>query len=191
MNRIIVSRCEIDTIQIKEEYEKLFKVPMINDIKADISGDYGELLILLLKNPSERNYENSEPEVPHVIEEVPEPIIVETPTLVKYASFNPSSDSEKLRKAMKGLGTDEKTIIEILGNRSNDQRQELKIVFKQMHGRDLLEDLRSELSGHFKDTIEALMMTPIEYDAYSFRKAIKGLGTDGDDFNNKTSITQF
>ena len=180
MNRIIVSRCEVDTIQIKEEYEKLFKVQMINDIKGDISGDYGDLLVILLKNPSERNYENNEPEVPHVIEEVPEPIIVETPTLVKYASFNPSSDSDKLRKAMKGLGTDEKTIIEILGNRSNEQRQELKIVFKQMHGRDLLEDLRSELSGHFKDTIEALMMTPIEYDAYSFRRAIKGLGTDGE-----------
>ena len=79
---------------------------------------------------------------------------------------------------MKGLGTDEKTIIEIIGARSNNQRQELKKSFQQMHGRNLIEDLHSELSGNLRETIEGLMMTPAEFDAHSFRKAIKGLGTD-------------
>ena len=78
------------------------------------------------------------------------------------------------------MGTDEKTIIEIIGKRSNSQRQELKTVFKQMHGRSLLEDLHSELSGHFREVIEGLMMTPLEFDARSFRKAVEGLGTDGE-----------
>ena len=48
-----------------------------------------------------------------------------------------------------------------------------------MHGRDLLKDLHSELSDHFRDAIEGLMMTPIEFDAYSYRRAVQGLGTDG------------
>jgi hypothetical protein len=77
-----------------------------------------------------------------------------------------------------GLGTDEKTIIEILGRRSNSQRQDLKTTFQQMYGRNLLNDLHSELSGSFRDTIEALMMTPSEFDAFSLRKAVQGLGTD-------------
>lgn len=178
LNRIIVSRCEIDTIQIKEEYVKLFKETMENDIQGDVSGDYGDLLSLLLKDPSQRVYENNEPEEEHVIEEVPEPEIEETPTLVKYEKFNPSSDSGKLRKAMKGLGTDEKAIIRVLGYRINEQRQEIVKTYKTELGRDLLKDLHSETSGSFRDTLESLMMTPIDYDAASYRKAIKGLGTD-------------
>ena len=151
---------------------------MESDIQGDVSGDYADLLSLLLKDPSQRVYENNEPEEEHVIEEVPEPVIEETPTLIKYERFNPSKDSDKLRKAMKGLGTDEKAIIRVLGYRINEQRQEIIRTYKTELGRDLLKDLHSETSGSFRETLESLMMTPIDYDAASYRKAIKGLGTD-------------
>lgn len=177
LNRIIVSRCEIDTIQIKEEYPKLFKATMEADVKSDVSGDYGKLLILLLKDPSERNFDTS-PEEEHVIEEVEEPHIEETPTLVKYENFNSESDSVKLRKAMEGMGTDEAQITRILGKRINEERQEIQHNFKGMLGRDLLKDLHSETSGSYRDTLESMMLTPLEYDVVSYRKAIKGLGTD-------------
>ena len=45
---------------------------------------------------------------------------------------------------------------------------------------DLIEDVKGDLSGHFLDTIKALLMAPAEYDAYQLRKAMKGLGTDED-----------
>ena len=38
---------------------------------------------------------------------------------------------------------------------------------------DLLQELKSALSGHFEDVIVALMMTPTEYDAYELRQALK------------------
>ena len=41
-------------------------------------------------------------------------------------SFNAEKDAEALRKAMKGLGTDEDAIIKIVCNRTNAQRQEIK-----------------------------------------------------------------
>lgn len=41
-----------------------------------------------------------------------------------------------------------------------------------------MKDLDSELSGDFKDTILALMMPPLDFDAYSLNKSMKGLGTD-------------
>lgn len=166
--------------QIKDEFKSLFNSPMDKEIKSDVSGDYGSLMLLLIKDPSERTYEGSSvPEEPHVIEQVEETPVEETPTLVECQGFNSNNDCERLRKAMKGLGTDEKTIIEIIGKRSSPQRQELKNVFKTMFGRDLVQDVHSELSGHFRDTIEGLLMTPDEFDAVSFRKAISGLGTDG------------
>ncbi len=178
LNRIVISRCEIDTVQIKIEYPLLFKSTMEKDISSDTSGDYSKLILLLLQDPKQRVYENTEPEEEHVIEEVEEPVVVETPTLTPAVNFNPASDSEKLRKAMKGLGTDEKALIAVLGNRSNSQRQELLSAFKSLLGRDLMKDIDSETSGSFRNTLQSLMMAPIEYDAVSYRNAIKGLGTD-------------
>jgi hypothetical protein len=99
-------------------------------------------------------------------------------TVTPAAGFNPEEDCNKLRKAMKGLGTDEKAIIDILSNRSNQQRQEIKLKFKTMFGRDLVSDLKSELSGKFEDVVVGAMMPLDEYDAYLLHHAIKGAGTD-------------
>lgn len=38
---------------------------------------------------------------------------------------------------------------------------------------DLLQELKSKLSGNFGQVILALMMTPIAYDAYELRNAVK------------------
>lgn len=99
-------------------------------------------------------------------------------TLKPSRNFNAEKDASTLRTAMKGFGTDEKAIINVLGNRSNEQRQLIKTQFKTMYGRDLIKDLKSELSGNFEDVILSLMMLPVEYDANELHKGIQGLGTD-------------
>lgn len=38
---------------------------------------------------------------------------------------------------------------------------------------DLIEELKSELSGHYLDACKGLLMAPVEFDAYQLRKAIK------------------
>lgn len=85
-----------------------------------------------------------------------------------------------LRKAMKGVGTDEDTLIKITLSYNKAQRQELKKAYKTCLGRDLLEDLHSELSGDFRTIMEGLYEDPITYDAKCLYKAMKGLGTDED-----------
>ncbi|GFO04273.1 Annexin [Plakobranchus ocellatus] len=99
-------------------------------------------------------------------------------TLKPYSNFNAEQDCQALRKAMKGFGTDEKVIIDILGNRSNDQRQNIKLMYKTCFGRDLVSDLKSELSSNFEDACVALMMRSDEFDAYELRRAMRGAGTD-------------
>ncbi|CAN0434943.1 unnamed protein product [Lampetra fluviatilis] len=99
-------------------------------------------------------------------------------TVRTACNFNAQDDAEVLRRAMKGLGTDERALIDIIVNRSNDQRQKIKLAFKTMYGKDLIRDLRSELSGNFEEIILALFMPTTYYDAWSLMKAIKGAGTD-------------
>ncbi|XP_065887191.1 annexin A7-like [Dysidea avara] len=99
-------------------------------------------------------------------------------TVKAAGNFNAEKDAEVLRKAMKGLGTDEKAIINVLAFRSCAQRQEIKLKFKSMYGRDLVKDLKSELGGNLEEVTLA-MMEPCElFDAKSLRKAMKGAGTD-------------
>ena len=70
-----------------------------------------------------------------------------------HSHFNAEEDAKALRKAMKGFGmstyyarlcacvcytytgTDEKAIINIVAYRSNEQRQQIKLKFKSIHGR--------------------------------------------------------
>ncbi|CAI9177658.1 unnamed protein product [Rangifer tarandus platyrhynchus] len=98
-------------------------------------------------------------------------------TIRPAANFDAMRDAEVLRKAMKGFGTDEQAIIDVVANRSNDQRQKIKAAFKTMYGKDLIKDLKSELSGNMEELILALFMPPTYYDAWSLRNAMKGAGT--------------
>ncbi|XP_051475889.1 annexin A7 isoform X2 [Apus apus] len=98
-------------------------------------------------------------------------------TIQAAPNFDAERDAEILRKAMKGFGTDEQAIINVVANRSNDQRQKIKAAFKTMYGKDLIKDLKSELSGNIEELILALFMPSTYYDAWSLRHAMKGAGT--------------
>ncbi|KAI1717325.1 annexin domain-containing protein [Ditylenchus destructor] len=100
-----------------------------------------------------------------------------TPTIKPNPNFNANHSAEMLRKAMKGFGCDKNKVVQALCVCNNWQRQEVIKQFKVMYGKDLISELKSELSGDFEDLIMALMETPARYDAQQLRKAMAGIGT--------------
>ncbi|KAG7322845.1 hypothetical protein KOW79_014191 [Hemibagrus wyckioides] len=99
-------------------------------------------------------------------------------TVSQASDFDPEIDAEKLRVAMKGTGTDEATIISILSHRTIAQRQKIKEAYKVSVGKNLEDDIKSELTGNFEKVVCGLLMPAPSYDAYELRSAIKGAGTD-------------
>ncbi|VDN19390.1 unnamed protein product [Dibothriocephalus latus] len=99
-------------------------------------------------------------------------------TVHSASYFNTHDDAATLERAMKGLGTDEQAIINLLSKRSVKQRQEIAETYKASYGKDLKDRLRSELSGHFRQAVLYSFYDMAHVNARACYKAIKGAGTD-------------
>jgi len=91
-----------------------------------------------------------------------------------------STWATQLRNAMKGLGTNEAALIEVLGPRTNEELQLIQKTYTSEIKRDLIKDIKDETSGHFEDALVSLITDRYELDAQLVDKAVKGLGTDED-----------
>uniref|UniRef100_A0AAY4A5D7 Annexin n=1 Tax=Denticeps clupeoides TaxID=299321 RepID=A0AAY4A5D7_9TELE len=170
--RIMVTRSEVDMLDIRKEFRRMFATSLHAMIKGDTAGDYRKSLVVFyeehLCNPAMSFY----------VTDMLLLTVHSLGTVKPYGAFNANDDANALQKAMKGLGTDEDTIMKLLTARSNVQRQQIKAAYKTLFGKDLVDHLKSELGGKFESLIVGLMTAPIAYDAELLRHAIKGAGTD-------------
>ncbi|XP_053152992.1 annexin A6 isoform X3 [Hemicordylus capensis] len=179
--RIMVSRSEIDMLDIREIFRTKYEKSLHHMIESDTSGEYKKALLKLCGGDDDAAGEffPEAAQVAYQMWELSAVAKVELKgTVHPAAGFNADADAKVLRKAMKGLGTDENAIIEVVTQRSNTQRQEIIQAYKSHFGRDLIADLKSEISGALAKLILGLMMTPAQYDAKQLKKAMQGAGTD-------------
>ncbi|XP_040827303.1 annexin A10 [Ochotona curzoniae] len=69
----------------------------------------------------------------------------------------PSYDAHELWHAMKGVGTDENCLIDILASRTNGEIFQMREAYSLQYNNNLQEDIYAETSGHFRDTLMNLI----------------------------------
>ncbi|KAL4204018.1 hypothetical protein AMTRI_Chr01g107600 [Amborella trichopoda] len=84
-----------------------------------------------------------------------------------------TDDSEKLREAFEGWGSDKKTIISILGHRNASQRKLIREAYAEIYKEDLCKRLEYELIRHFERAMLLWALDPAERDAVLANGALR------------------
>ncbi|XP_076718107.1 annexin A9 isoform X1 [Callospermophilus lateralis] len=94
-------------------------------------------------------------------------------TLRTFLSFSVDKDVQRLLKAITGQGVDCGAIVEVLTNRSREQRQLISRAFQERTQQDLLKSLQAALSGNLEKIVVALLQPAAQFDAQELRTALK------------------
>lgn len=86
--------------------------------------------------------------------------------------FDAGKDAEALHSATKGMGTDEKMVIQIMTSRTSEQRQDIRKAYLEKYEVNLMDELESELSGDFKDLLVDLLRLPWERELHALRASM-------------------
>ncbi|KAG8449838.1 hypothetical protein GDO86_016491, partial [Hymenochirus boettgeri] len=86
-------------------------------------------------------------------------------TIVGLLKTPASYDAQELQASMKGLGTDEATLSEILCTRSNEQLKEIQEIYRKEYKADLEKDIISDTSEPCTSLLLGLAMGKREKDA--------------------------
>jgi len=86
---------------------------------------------------------------------------------------------EQIHKACKGWGTNEDTLIRVLGSKSPSERFFINKRYQEVYGKDLDDLMKSECgSGDFGFALRLLAMPSDEADVQLLKKCVAGLGTN-------------
>ena len=106
------------------------------EIRKKYSAFYGKDLITRIKKDLSGNFED---------------------TVVGLFMTPPEYDAYCLYKAMKGLGTNEAVLIEIIGTRNNQEMQMIKDEFQKNYGKSLETWVKGDTSGNFRQLLIGLI----------------------------------
>ncbi|KAM5294490.1 annexin A9 isoform 2-T2 [Glossophaga mutica] len=101
-------------------------------------------------------------------------------TLRTFLSFSVDKDVQRLLRAIAGQGVDRTAIVDVLTNRSREQRQLISRAFQERTRQDLLQSLQAALSGNLERIVVALLRPAAHFDAQELRTALKDSGSTED-----------
>ncbi|XP_062962224.1 annexin A9 isoform X2 [Cynocephalus volans] len=97
-------------------------------------------------------------------------------TLRTFLSFSVDKDVQRLLRAITGQGVDHRAIVDVLTNRSREQRQLISRAFQER----TRQSLQAALSGNLERIVVALLQPAAQFDAQELRTALKASGSAED-----------
>jgi len=154
--QIICPATDSEIKKLDATYQRLHKLDLSSLIKSEISGDFKELMLEILKanRPAKEDNVND---------------------------ARAKEDARVLFKEGEGkLGTNEKVWIDILTHRSRTHLRQVFKHYEQEHGHTFEKAIRKETSGDFRNALIGLIKPEDDYHADLFEEAMKGAGTNDD-----------
>jgi len=102
-------------------------------------------------------------------------------TIVEYEDFDVEDDCNRLHDAIDKVIADTDEIIDVLTNRCNSQRAEIRENYKSLYGEDIYDVCSRIRRDDLRHVVKGLLLTPVEYDCKCLRKAMRGIGSSDDD----------
>uniref|UniRef100_A0A674D696 Annexin A2-like n=1 Tax=Salmo trutta TaxID=8032 RepID=A0A674D696_SALTR len=100
-------------------------------------------------------------------------------TVRPFPNFNSEKDARDIQTALESKASDVNTLVRILTNRNNAQRQSIAESYHNLTQKvTLCPALKKALSGGLEQLVLGLMMTPSQFDAHRLRQTMEGIGTD-------------
>ena len=90
---------------------------------------------------------------------------------------DPKDAAERLHSALFGKNREE-TCLDIVINNDLEHRLLIAKKYGELFGNPLYEDMKSKLSGHFKELCGFCFLTPMEFNAKMLKRGFKGLSID-------------
>ncbi|EDL29304.1 annexin A13 [Mus musculus] len=147
---ILCTRSNKEIVAIKEAYQRLFGRSLESDVKEDTSGNLRKILVSLLQLIGKDMEETIEEETSGDLKKA-------YLTIVRCAQDLEGYFADLLYKAMKGMGTDEETLIRIIVTRAEVDLQGIKAKFQEKYQKSLSDMVHSDTSGDFRKLLVALL----------------------------------
>jgi len=87
-------------------------------------------------------------------------------------------DAKAIRDAIKGLGTDDAKLVEVITKRSNEHLVAVTADYTATFGKSIFDDIKGDTSGDYRDLLIGLVEPKPTYIARTVHNAVKGLGTN-------------
>jgi hypothetical protein len=94
-----------------------------------------------------------------------------------YPPCDPHTDAVKLHKAMKGIGTDDSVLINIMCNRSKIQLEQIAEAYLREFKKSLEKDIVGDTSGNYCTLLCDLLRPVHAYKVEQIKRALRGVGT--------------
>ncbi|KAI3730471.1 hypothetical protein L1987_61641 [Smallanthus sonchifolius] len=145
---VICSRTPTQLQHLKQLYHVLFGSHLEHDIQTQTSGDLGQFLLAYLSTPRSEGCINGEMSgnFEHAL------------VTVLQCAENPGKYFAKvMHRAMKGLGTNDKTLIRVIVTRTEIDMQYIKAEYYKKHHKSLNDVVHSETSDNYRTFLLSLL----------------------------------